>query len=377
VKAAAPGVVECSPVLLMATLATTESRGVRGAQPCQVVAIDARLEAAVNDFQRCLHFGGDASLPSTLLAPATPDEPFTLPPDEARLAERLRRGKRGVVVGSTLLRRLGLLPGRRIRLYTLHENEQGEARAASETFLITGAYSSGDTETERALVFMDRRDALSFFREMVTTTVDELRIRIDDPARASEVQGALLEAKSALIAESRLRPDGDPYLEVFTWIDVHRTFLAAVENERSLLLVISSFSFIVVAFLIGATQSMLVIEKTREIGVLRSLGASVAGTSAIFLGNGVVIGAAGAGAGTALGVAIATHVQDIADWLRATFGLDLFPQEIYRFTEVPVEVRPGFAAVVCAGAILFAVLGALIPALRAASLDPVESLHHE
>ena len=68
-----------------------------------------------------------------------------------------------------------------------------------------------------------------------------------------------------------------------------QNLLAAVENERGLLIVITSFSFLVVAFLIGSTQSMLVVEKTREIGVLRSLGASVAGTASVFLGNGLFI----------------------------------------------------------------------------------------
>ena len=183
-------------------------------------------------------------------------------------------------------------------------------------------------------------------------------------------------ARASLRAGAELDPLVRP-IEALTWKEAHAELLAAVANERGLLLVITSFSFLVVAFLIGSTQSMLVVEKTREIGVLRSLGASVAGTSAVFLGNGFFIGAVGALAGWCVGTAITGNIQRISDALNRWFGLNLFPPNIYRFDQIPIDVKPDFVVMVCAGAIAFALLGSLLPAIRASTLDPVESLHHE
>jgi lipoprotein-releasing system permease protein len=370
-------VVETSPVLHIPSFASTDHGGLRSGRPCMILAIDPRREGAVNDFRGFLQWPSGPP-GSTLLPPATDAAPFTLPPNEARAAAKQRRGKQGVLVGLSLMRDLGLRVGDRIRLYTLVDDGEGDQpRAASETWLITGAYCAGDTEVEKALVLMDRVDALSYFRERLDREVHEMRVRVDDPGRAEEVKHAIEARTQEILADTRRSDGGLDELEVKTWIDVHRVLLGAVEVERSMLIVISSFCFIVVAFLIGATQSMLVIEKTREIGVLRSLGSSVAGTSAIFLGNGFFIGTIGAALGCAIGVSVASNVADIAHWLRGTFGLDVFPQDVYRFDSIPVELRPGFVLVVCAGAIAFALLGSAIPAVRASLLDPVESLHHE
>jgi ABC-type lipoprotein release transport system permease subunit len=390
-KARVPGVVEASPVVYTWSMISAEQGGLRESLPCRVVGIDADKEALVSDLGSKLHGGGkrialDGSpSPLCLLESATEQQPFRVSDQEAANNRRVRDGKQGLVLGRWLTDRLELGVGGKVRLATGKRKADGKKGAASgeftyesEVFTITGIFESGDSEIDQMLLLMDRRDALSFFKEVFPFEVDEVRLLLADPERCVEVKEEIKDRSPDLVAASlKGGRTGLPPLKPLTWKDKHRRLLAAVENERGLLIVITSFSFLVVAFLIGSTQSMLVVEKTREIGVLRSLGASVAGTASVFLGNGLFIGTIGAAAGAALGVGITSNIQGIADFIFENFKVELFPRDIYRFDQIPIDVKGPFLLSICAGAVVFALLGALLPAVRAAMLDPVESLHHE
>jgi len=389
-KERVPGVKDGSPVVHGVTLVLREGRRFSQGFPCRVLGVDAPREKSVADFERKLHLDGRPEFQTTLIASATPDDPFRVPEAQEARDRRVREEKRGIILGSKLMDQLGLKvepDGKtRVRMFLVRAEDDErpgatpDLKADSELFTVTGMYTAGDMEFG-GFVLMDRRDAISFYRGRLRQEVDEVRLLLDDPERAEEVKRTIEVlcwdiARASLKEGATLDPIVRP-IDASTWKEEHVELLAAVANERGLLLVITSFSFLVVAFLIGSTQSMLVVEKTREIGVLRSLGASVAGTSAVFLGNGFFIGTTGALAGWGLGAAITGNIQAIADFLNRQFGLNLFPENIYRFNRIPIDVRPDFVLMVCAGAIAFALVGSLLPAIRAATLDPVESLHHE
>jgi lipoprotein-releasing system permease protein len=379
-KRTVPGVLEASPVVKQMTLIQPRDRAVQA--PCLVVGIDAVREDRVSDLAKKLR-RRDGSL--SLLESASAEQPFREPEARAAMDRRIRPEKQGVLLSRRLLSELGVSVGREVHLFTARRKpganggQRIEGSAEIEVFLVTGSFESGDSEVDRQLVLMDRRDALSYFRELVPRDTDEVRLLLDDSDRCDEVRDLVLARKDRLM-EASLKKGGRISavpMDAMTWKDVNVDLVKAVENERGLLLVITSFSFIVVAFLIGSTQSMLVVEKTREIGVLRSLGASVAGTSSVFLANGFFIGTAGALAGWGTGVAITGHIQEIADFIRKTFNRNLFDENIYHFSSIPIDVKPGFVLSICIGAVCFALLGSILPAVRAALLDPVESLHHE
>jgi lipoprotein-releasing system permease protein len=401
-KKTVPGVIEASPVVYTWSLLSAENSGVTESLPCRVVGIDARKEGKVSDLGAKLHHRGsrlaaDGKTPATLrlIEGATEEEPFRVSPEEAAMNARARPGKQGLLLSRWLRDRLDVQPGDPVRLATGRrtKGKKDEFTYESEVFTVTGIFDSGDTEIDQMLLLMDRRDALSFFKDVFHQEVDEVRLLLADPDRCDEVKTDIkgrevtegndkkyIGGKDKALLAASLRPGGRVALRplaVLTWKDKNARLLAAVENERGLLIVITSFSFLVVAFLIGSTQSMLVVEKTREIGVLRSLGASVAGTASVFLGNGLFIGAIGAAAGAAVGTGITSNIQGIADGIYRYFGVELFPRDIYRFDQIPIDVKGEFLLTICAGAVVFALLGALLPAVRAAMLDPVESLHHE
>jgi lipoprotein-releasing system permease protein len=122
---------------------------------------------------------------------------------------------------------------------------------------------------------------------------------------------------------------------------------------------------------------MIVVEKTRDIGILKSLGASGRGIMAIFLLYGLSLGVVGAGAGTALGVAFANNINEIKDFIERVQGEPVFDRSVYFFDKIPSIVEPMTVAWITAGAVAIAVLSSVLPARRAAGLHPVRALRFE
>ena len=133
----------------------------------------------------------------------------------------------------------------------------------------------------------------------------------------------------------------------------------------------------VAGFGILAIFLMIVVEKTRDIGVLKSLGASSQGVMGIFMAYGLSLGVVGAGAGTVLGLLFVDKINEIADLLAWLTGRPVFDPTIYYFYEIPTIVDAGTVISIVAGAMAIAVLASILPALRAALLHPVEALRYE
>ena len=133
----------------------------------------------------------------------------------------------------------------------------------------------------------------------------------------------------------------------------------------------------VAGFGILAIFFMIVVEKTRDIGILKSLGARAAGIAGIFLGYGLCLGLVGAGAGLALGLAIALNINTIRAGVEWCTGQRVFDPSIYYFFNIPTIIDPVTIAWVVIGAVGIAVASSVLPALRAARLHPVEALRHE
>jgi lipoprotein-releasing system permease protein len=133
----------------------------------------------------------------------------------------------------------------------------------------------------------------------------------------------------------------------------------------------------VAGFGILAIFSMIVVEKTRDIGILKSLGASNAGVMNIFLGYGLLLGTVGAILGTILGLEITVHINEIEHFLAHMTGKEIFPRDVYYFDEIPTFIQGWMVALVNAGAVAIAVVFSILPALRAALLHPVRALRYE
>ncbi len=164
---------------------------------------------------------------------------------------------------------------------------------------------------------------------------------------------------------------------VETWEQKHSTFLGAVLKEKFLVTILFAFISIVAVVMIAVIFYMIVLEKTRDIGILRAIGASWMGIMGIFLGYGLAVGIVGAGLGFALAATIVKNINAIQDVLTRVFGLTIWNPEIYYFDQIPSQMDPTEVSVILIVAVVASVLGAIIPAIQAALKDPVEALRYE
>lgn len=164
---------------------------------------------------------------------------------------------------------------------------------------------------------------------------------------------------------------------VATWKDKQKVLLAAIDIERGILNLLLFLIVGVAGFGILAIFSMIVREKTRDIGILKSLGASSGGVNRIFLGYGMLLGIVGAILGTGLGLLITDNINGIEHFLSRMTGAELFPRDVYYFKEIPTNIQLSSILAVNAGAVLVAVVFSILPAWRASRMHPVQALRYE
>lgn len=164
---------------------------------------------------------------------------------------------------------------------------------------------------------------------------------------------------------------------ISTWRDKQGPLLAAVQMETAVLNVLLFLIIAVAGFGILAIFFMIVVEKTRDIGILKSLGASSRGVMGIFLAYGLSLGVVGSGIGMAIGLLFVRHINEIADLLGRVTGQPVFDPSIYYFSKIPTIIDHFTVSWIVAGAMVIAVLASVLPARRAAKLQPVAALRFE
>jgi lipoprotein-releasing system permease protein len=164
---------------------------------------------------------------------------------------------------------------------------------------------------------------------------------------------------------------------VSTWEQKQGALLAAVAIEQSILNMLLFFIIAVAGFGILAIFFMIVVEKTRDIGVMKALGASTAGVRGIFLGYGLLLGLVGSGVGMAFGLAFVANINAIEAQLSRVLGHRVFDDTVYYFNEIPTLVEPWTVAWIVCGALLIAIVASVWPAQRAAKMHPVKALRYE
>ncbi len=240
-----------------------------------------------------------------------------------------------------------------------------------DDFTVVGYFKSGMSEYDSNFVFVPLE------------RLQEMRLLRDPSGRGAvnQVQvkarkGADLDRLAAAIQTGldELHPTA---FKVSTWEQKQGPLLAAVAVEQSILNILLFFIIAVAGFGILAIFSMIVVEKTRDIGVLKALGASTSGIRQIFLGYGLSLGLVGSGVGMIGGLLFVWNINEIEDWLSNLTGRKVFDDTIYYFDKIPTLVEPATVAWIVGGALVIAVVASIWPAHRASKLRPVQALRFE
>ena len=165
-----------------------------------------------------------------------------------------------------------------------------------------------------------------------------------------------------------------------TWIDMNNQFFEAVRLERTVMFFLLFFIIIVAAFGIMNTLITVTVQKTRDIGVMKAIGANITQIVGVFLGQGIIVGLFGTLMGLGLGMTLVRYRNEFSHWLAETAHIEVFPKQVYQFAQIPAQVVPASAnreRCIRIGAFLICCVFAFLPALRAARLDPVKALRYE
>ncbi|HEY5752261.1 MAG TPA: ABC transporter permease [Chthoniobacterales bacterium] len=197
-------------------------------------------------------------------------------------------------------------------------------------------------------------------------SVHGLIVRTVDANRSDEFRDAI----NAKLHES----DG---LVATTWMEQNSQIFEAIIMERNVMFFLLLFIVIVAAFGIMSTLITTTVQKTREIGVIKALGARMSQILWVFLAQGMVVGFIGTLSGLGMGMIVLQYRNDFRRWLSERLHIEVFPAGVYQFAEIPAMIVPRDVAIICVSGFIICTIAALIPALFAARLDPVKALRYD
>lgn len=166
-------------------------------------------------------------------------------------------------------------------------------------------------------------------------------------------------------------------LNARTWIDENAPLFNAIQVERMTMAVLLSVVVVVAAFCVMITLITVTVQKTREIGIMKAVGASEEQIVGVFLWQGMVVGFLGAFGGLGLGLGVLRALNPFKNWMQRQFGVEVFSRQVYGFADLPYWTRWEDVAMICSGAFLLCLLAAWVPARQSARRDPVKSLRFE
>src|SRR5688500_14029728 len=282
-----------------------------------------------------------------------------------------------LLVGEVLARDLRMNIGDRLAIYSpsflkeirrrLEERKGDPKKEIDELplpddYTVRGIFNVGYNEYNANVIVTSLENAQQ--RYQLQNAVHGILVMLHDPMQVHAVAKQLY----AVL--------GDEFAFVL-WPEEHSSLLDAILVEKNVMFYLLFFIMIVAAFGIMNSLITFVVQKTREIGMLKALGATRAQILWLFLSQSLIVGVVGVITGFGLGMLAVHYRNEFLMWLRKTTKFELFPADIYQFTELPAVIDPSDITLICGSAVVICVLAGLAPAWTAGRLQPVEALRHE
>jgi lipoprotein-releasing system permease protein len=230
-----------------------------------------------------------------------------------------------------------------------------------KTYRVGAIFEVGNSEYDGFIGFMPLEQAQIFFN--YSDAVEQVELKIDEPEAVKQMRGAIVEAA--------------PGYEIRDWQQQNQSYFNALQTERSVMRLILLLIVAVAALNIVTGLIMLVKDKTGDIAVLRTMGATQGSVMRIFFISGSLIGVLGTLTGVILGALFVWNIDAIEHFLSWLFRTDLFPEDVYYFKGVPAEMQMGEVSLIVVWSLIMSFVTTIYPAWRAARLDPVDALRYE
>ena len=288
----------------------------------------------------------------------------SLTPEARRAFGNGPYGGDNILIGKALAEGMGLRVGDPITLYspTGADSAFGNLGGLEKTYRVGGVFTSGTADFDRSFIFMPLEQAQLFFGKEGVWDVIELKVA--EPDRVSDLIQPVREAAgtSAIVSD---------------WRDRLAAFWGALKVERVAMSIILGLVVAIAALNIISGIVMLVKNKTRDIAILRTVGASQMSMLRIFFISGAAIGVAGTITGLVLGLVFCLNIGAIQHFLEALLGVQLFNADVYMLDSIPAEVDAMDVIWVTLWSVFMSCVASLLPSWRAAKMDPVEALRYE
>ncbi|MDE0332783.1 MAG: lipoprotein-releasing ABC transporter permease subunit [Nitrospinae bacterium] len=279
-----------------------------------------------------------------------------------KILENNSEGKPGVIIGAELAKNLFLKEGDTVMMVSpVGVVTPMGLVPRTKKFQVVGIFRSGFYQYDAGLSFISMKESQVFFGFGKSVTGVHLRVEdIFSAERISrKIQGAL---SGAYLSRS--------------WQEMNRNLFSALKTEKTTLTILLLLVVVVAAFNIIGSLVMVVMEKGREIAILKSMGATSGAILRIFFVQGAFIGLVGAVLGTGGGLVLGWNLHVVEDFLERAFGLDILPPSVYHIEKLPVQMTPFDVSVTAVVAFIICLAATLYPAWRASRVDPVENLRY-
>lgn len=287
------------------------------------------------------------------------------------LAGELDLSRRSLVIGESMAHDLDLRVGDKVAILSerhlekmlKHQGQTNETQIPPDEYEVRGVFDAGHYEFNSLFVFVSLEKAQAMFGLEDTDEIHNLTVAIHDPFQAHTVARELQQSLGG-------------NFRVSTWVQ-DSPMMQAVMVEKNMMLYILFFIVLVAAFGITCTLITFIMMKTREIGLMKAIGASSSQIMRVFLAQSLIISILGIFAGFGLGLLAVSYRNNFLLLMRKATGAELFPAEIYGFTQLPALIVPTDLLIIGGGSLLICLLAAAFPAWHASKLNPVEALRHE